>query len=83
MTDEQLKADVRDLAGLVLAQGNLITSLMGIMQNRGLINQADVNEVIDLALVGAETAPEMRPEARDSMREVLENYSRTMGGPVA
>lgn len=81
--EEQIKDDVRVLAGLVLAQGNLITSLLGIMQNRGLIDQADINEIIDLALVGAEAAPNTRPDVRASMRRVLENYSEMMGGPVA
>jgi hypothetical protein len=77
---EQEAEEFEELSGLLMAQTSLMTTLLGVMQNKGLLNQATVNEIIDLALVGVEASEHCRPSAFRYARRSLENFSRTMGG---
>jgi hypothetical protein len=81
MTEQQI-SDFEETAGIVLAHSALMTSVLGVLKSRGLIDQATVNEMIDLALVGLEAASELRPATFGRARQVLEELSRTMGGPL-
>lgn len=78
--DDQLRTDVRELAGITMAHSNLLVTLMGLLKARGLISQDDINEVVDLALFAAENSEPMRPDIREETRAVLEDFGRTVGG---
>lgn len=74
--------DLMETAGLTLAHSALLTTLMATLQNRGIITQADVNEIIDCALVGMETAERENPPLFGSARRQLESFAETMGGKI-
>lgn len=57
-----------------------MVAMLGVMKNRGLITQADINEICDLALVGAENMADVRPDVHAEMRQSLESFGRIMGG---
>jgi hypothetical protein len=81
MTEQQI-ADFEETAGIVLAHSALLTSMFGVLKNRRLLDQATVNEVFDLALVGLETAHHGRPTTFRIARQVLEEMAQAMGGKV-
>ena len=78
MTDQ----DFFETAGMTLAHTSLLTTLLATLQSRGVFSQADVNEVVDLALVGVENTAEGHPAVLSEARKTLESFARTMGGKV-
>lgn len=79
MTD-QLAKDVEETASVVIAQSALTTSLIGVLRNLNILDQADVNSIFDLALVGLETANHSSPKIFNGAREILERDTNRMGG---
>lgn len=84
-----LTNEVEETASIVLAHSALLTSMMGVLLNRRLIDQVVVNEVFDLALVGLETAQDRHPVAVhrqltfQGARRVLEEMAHDMAGQIA
>lgn len=77
-----LEEEVRDLSAVVLSHTALLTSMWGVLKSRGLLDQAAINEIVDLALVGIENAQAAQPEVFEVARQVLEMNARNMGGEV-
>lgn len=82
-----LTNEVEETASIVLAHSALLTSMMGVLLNRQLIDQAVVNEMFDLALVGLENAQERHAVHRQltfqGARRVLEEMAGEMAGRVS
>jgi hypothetical protein len=76
-----LEEDVEETAGVVLTHTAVLTTLIETMKHRGLISQADVNQILDLALVGLENSEAVRPPTFRAARRVMEEMIETMGGP--
>ncbi len=83
-----LTNDVEETASIVLAHSALLTSMMGMLLNKRLIDRTVVNEVFDLALVGLETtqarqtAHAPRRQTLQQARIVLEEMAQEMRGEV-
>ncbi len=69
-----------DLAAVVMAHTAIITAVIGALQNKGLLDQADVNEIVDLALLGAETAVGVDPALNGATRKILERTAGALAG---
>lgn len=78
---DQLSKDVEEVGAYVLAHTALMTSMLGVLKNHGLVSQADINEIADLALVGLETADQPRPALFAEARKIVETFAGNMAGP--
>lgn len=80
---ERLEEDLVKTSGVVIAHGALLTALLTSLQHKGLLDQAEVNHIVDMALVGVETAEGLHPGIRHIARKHLEGFAENMGGKVA
>lgn len=75
-----IEDEIEVLSGSSLAHTAIMTAVLSALQKKGLLNQAEINDIIDIALVGAETAVGVNPRVIDHTRRMLEQTSQNMGG---
>jgi hypothetical protein len=72
--------EIEVLSGSLLAHTAMMTAVLSILQRKGVLSQVDVNDIVDTALLGAETASGLNPRVRDEARKMLEQTAKHLGG---
>jgi hypothetical protein len=76
-----LKDEVGAAHGVAIAQTALIAALIGVLRQRGVLDDVLVNVITDAAITQVEQAPEILPEHAMRARRVLEVIAAELAGP--
>lgn len=82
MTDED-RAELTEVSAVALSHTALLTALFGLLEQKQVLAAGDLNEVLDDAMRGLETAVAHggSPRLINRARQVLENTTRNLAGP--
>lgn len=75
-----LKDEVEAAHGVAIAQTALIAALIGVLRQRGVLDDALVNIITDAAITQVEQTPEILPEHAMRARRVLELIAGELAG---
>jgi hypothetical protein len=83
-TGMDVEEELEVLSGSLLAHTAVMTAVLGALQRKGIFDQTDINDIMDVALSGAENAVKYgaNPRTIQHTRKMLEQTARNLAGPV-
>lgn len=72
--------EIDALHAVGLAHTLMLSALMSVLREKGLLSQAELNTVFDSAITGAETASGISPEHAMRVRRLLEIVAGELAG---
>lgn len=75
-----LKDEVEAAHGVAIAQTALMSALIGVLRQQGVLSPELVNVTLDAALTQVETAPGIEPGLALRARRVLDLIGQELGG---
>lgn len=76
-----LRDEIVAAHGVAVAQTALLTALLGVLRQRGVLNDDLMNVITDAAVTQVETAPGIDPEMAMRARQILELISQELARP--